>query len=270
MPCRLNYKYAIPFAVLTFLLCRAPNSRADSITECTINKFCYCVNFDLKNSIDNHVAQIRELISHEKRNGKAIGYMSIPLSTGEGSYFAVNARVASEVKKRVEARFGVTAAWLLNPALQEIALPKNATGADYMLMWTRVLEGDDGQGNDFDFVYFVGPSDFARHFSLNNRADMKKLGAYYDTLSKIDPSLKNVDKNAFRNYYALRASVAFSNGSHDEWNIVRAINEKRRHADRKGGVLKQLGLFFDGRAMPPGMFDSPIASGYAQDCKSNQ
>jgi len=44
-----------------------------------------------------------------------------------------------------------------------------------------------------------------------------------------------VNKAGFRRYYGLRASVAFSKGSHDEWNIVRMINQKRREADSNLG-----------------------------------
>jgi len=35
-------------------------------------------------------------------------------------------------------------------------------------------------------------------------------------------------------------------GSHDEWNIVRSINQKRRNADGKSGLSAQLGVMFDG------------------------
>jgi len=37
-----------------------------------------------------------------------------------------------------------------------------------------------------------------------------------------------LSKTGFRNYYALHASVAFSLGSHDEWNISHILNERRR------------------------------------------
>jgi hypothetical protein len=175
--------------------------------------------------------------------------------------------VAAEVKSRVEARLGIRDAWLLNPASSDFSLPPNATSADYMFMWTRILEGDDGLGKDFDFIYFVGPSDFARYFGLNGQADMEKLSEYYDSRAKTDPELSRVDRTLFRNYYALQASGAFSQGSHDEWNIVRAINEKRRHADKKTGVATQLGVFFDGKALSPAMLEISIASGDAEECK---
>jgi len=74
------------------------------------------------------------------------------------------------VKKRVEAKFGAASVWMLNPGEKQWALPDQgsakASGADYILMWTRVLEGATGDGPDFDFVYFTGPDDFHRALKL--------------------------------------------------------------------------------------------------------
>jgi hypothetical protein len=119
-------------------------SRAGDITECTVGQFCYCVNVDLEEPIQQRVAYIRSLLARQRTAGKATGYMSIPLSTLGGSYLPVNAQVAAQVKTAVEARLGIRDAWLLNPASSDFSLPPNATGADYMLMWTRILEGNDG------------------------------------------------------------------------------------------------------------------------------
>ncbi|HML14896.1 MAG TPA: hypothetical protein VK456_16445 [Xanthobacteraceae bacterium] len=247
-----------------FLAAAAP-ARADTTTECTLDKFCYCVDVGLKGVIDSQVAAVRDTLGKQKALGKAIGYMSIPISTIAGSYYGVNVKVGTEVKERVESRFGSNDAWILNPGDVQAALPSSASGADYMLMWTKVLEGRTGLGEDFDFVYFVGPFEFARHFSLDGRADMEKLDAYYDGAVKTDPGLAKIDKKSFREYYALRASVAFSLGSHDEWNIVRAINEARR-SSKDYGLAKQLGVFFDGRPVAPGLFETPIAAGDAGAC----
>jgi hypothetical protein len=237
-------------------------AHADTTTECTLAKFCYCVDVGLKGVIDQQVAAVRELIAKQKAQGKAIGYMSIPISTIAGSYYDVNVKVGTEVKERVESRFGPTDAWILNPADVQAGLPPGASGADYMLMWTKVLEGRSGLGEDFDFVYFVGPSDFARHFSLDGRGDMERLDAYYDGLVKTDPDLGKIDKKSFREYYALRASVAFSLGSHDEWNIVATLNAARR-ASKDYGIARQLGVFFDGRPVAPGLLETQVAAGDA-------
>jgi hypothetical protein len=242
------------------------SARADTATECTLAKFCYCVDVGLKGVIDQQVAAIRETIGKEKAQGKAIGYMSIPISTIAGSYYGVNVKVGAWVREWVEGRLGPNDAWILNPGAVQAGLPQGASGADYMLMWTKVLEGKTGLGEDFDFAYFVGPAEFARYFSLNGRGDMEKLDAYYDAHVNSDPNLGKIDKKSFREYYALRASVAFSFGSHDEWNIVRAINDARR-ASKDYGLARQLGVFFDGRPVAPGLFETPIAPGDAGACE---
>jgi hypothetical protein len=252
-------------ALVAACLASGGAASADTATECTLIKFCYCVDVGLKDVIEQQVAAVREMIGKQKAQGKAIGYMSIPISTVAGSFFGVNVKVGTEVKERVESRFGPNDAWILNPAGTQVALPQGASGADYMLMWTKVLEGRTGLGEDFDFVYFTGPSDFARHFSLDGRADMERLDAYYDGLAKTDPDVAKIDKKSFREYYALRASVAFSFGSHDEWNIVRAINEARR-ASKDYGLARQLGVFFDGRPVAPGLYETQVAAGTAGAC----
>jgi hypothetical protein len=242
-------------------------ARAESVTECTRDGFCYCISSDLRGAIEANLGKIRSQIASEKADGKAVGYLSIPISTVGGSYLGENIKIAAEVKERVEERLGVHSSWLLNTAAKDVSLPGNATGADYMLMWTRVLEGLDGLGG-LDFVYFVGPSEFAQHFGLDGHGDLEKLESYYDSRIKTDEGLRAVDKRSFRDYYGLRASVAFSYGSHDEWNIVGTINQKRREADPKAGIAKQMGVFFDGKPVPPAMFEAPITPGDVGACRN--
>lgn len=95
---------------------------------------------------------------------------------------------------------------------------------------------------------------------------MRILEEYYDEHSRTDPELKKIDKAMFRNYYGLRASVSFSYGSHDEWNIVRSINQKRRDADGKSGLSAQLGVMFGGYPAAPGLFDASVVAGNAHAC----
>ena len=254
-------------ATVTALIMTASPTLAESVTACTLGKVCYCVESGLSGAINEEIGVIWGLIAKQRSQGKAVGYMSVPLSTVEGSYFPLNVKVAARVKERVEERLGVRSAWLLNPGAPNIGLPGGAHGAEYMLMWTRVLEGSDGLAPDFDFVYFVGPGDFAQYLGLDGRGDLEKLEAYYDGLAKTDEGIRAVDKIKFRNYYGLRASVSFSLGSHDEWNIVRAINQRRREAAGPDGIVKQLAVYFDGHAVPPGMFEAPVADGYVGACK---
>jgi hypothetical protein len=238
---------------------------AEKATECTRDGFCYCMTTELRGAIQQNISDIRASISAQRAQGKAIGYLSIPISTVGGSYYGENVKVAAEVKERVEESFGLHDVWLLNTAAKEVSLPPTATGADYMLMWTNVLEGENGLGA-FDFVYFVGPSEFAQHFGLTGKADLEKLEAYYDATIKSDPELKKVDRRAFRDYYGLRASVAFSYGSHDEWDIVRTINQKRV-ADSNYGISRQVGVFFDSKPAAPGLFESSVAPGNSGACR---
>src|SRR6266446_8118855 len=163
---------------------------AATVTACTSINLCYCINADNQDSINANISRVRQMISDQRTQGKAIGYISIPLSTTGGSYFGVNQDIAKEIKDRIERRFGRNSAWMLNPGA-EGNLPAGASGADYMLMWTRILEGRSGLGEDFDFMYFVGPSDIAQFFGLDGNADMEKIDAYFDKRFASDPKLKD-------------------------------------------------------------------------------
>ena len=252
-------------------------ARAAPATECTAANFCYCINTDFRAAIDEKVAYFRAQIAAERAKGKAIGYMSVPLSTAGGSYFGVNREVAQQIKDRVEARFGAASVWVLNPTAKDADLPTlngvRAGQGDYMLMWTRILEGPKTLGEDFDFVYFVGPSDYAGFFGLTGKGDMDKLAAYFDDRLQKDPDLKRavergtVTAAGFRNYYALRAATSFSAGAHDEWNVIRTVNNRRRD-DPKLGVTNQLPLLFDGRAVGSAEAEQPVAAGNVGACKS--
>jgi hypothetical protein len=94
------------------------------------------------------------------------------------------------------------------------------------------LQGPRGNGEDFDFFYFAGPSDFAKSFKLPAVSTLEALDDYFDARVKDDTNFKKavdsgaVTKAGFRNYYGLRAAVSFSLGSHDEWNVARILNER--------------------------------------------
>ena len=255
---------AVVFCALAVLT--GTTVKAESSTQCTSLGFCYCVNADLRPIMERHVADIRKAMRAQRDLGKAIGYLSIPISTIEGSYFGVNIDTANDVIARLEARMGRDLVWTLNPGAKEWSLPGNPTGADYMFMWASVLEGTDSLGSDFDFVYFVGPSDFAAQLKLDGTADMQKLEAYYDKRAATDPGIAKVEKRAFRNFYALRASVAFSLGSHDEWNIAKAINDRRRSKDQSKGIPSQLAILFDGHAVPPPSYEGTVQPGNVGAC----
>jgi hypothetical protein len=260
-------------AVLSFAVFQPQTSVAapGTVTLCTRLDFCYCVNSDYRDAIDANVVRVRGLIASYKAQGKAIGYLSVPLSPAGGGSFAVNAEIAAATASSVTARLGAQSAWILNPGAEGGDRMNGASGADFMYMWTQILEGRNGEGEDFDFFYFAGPSDFASFFKLTGQGDLERLEAWLDTRAAQDPSFKaavdngSITKAGFRNYSGLRASVAFSYGSHDEWNIARAINARRRGA-ADFGIANQLAVFFDGRPVTPGSYDEPTAAGDAGRC----
>jgi hypothetical protein len=258
---------------IVLALCAAPMvcAHADRATECTAINVCYCVEQTLKGAIDTNVSKVRQAIAEQKSAGRAVGYLSIPISTVGGAYFGVNVDVAARTKEAVEKRFGEKSLWILNPGDARFSLPSGANGADYMLQWTRALEGPSGTGDDFDFFYFAGPSDFARALGLTGEGDMEKIDALFDQRYAADEGLRKaveqgrVSKATFRNYYGLKASIAFSYGSHDEWNILRLINVKRL-GGTQFGVASQIASFYDGRATPPSAAEQPVSNGYMGRC----
>ena len=257
-------------AVAAVLVGGSSETRAASVTACTALNICYCINSDNKGAIDANIARIRQMLADARGGGKSIGYMSIPLSPAGGGYFPINRDVALKTKDDIDKRFGAQSVWMLNPGAAG-NLPAGASGADYMYMWTTVLEGPRGMGDDFDFFYFVGPRDFGRFFALSGDADFTKIDAYFDNRVATDPDFKKavdqktITKPGFRNYYGLKASVSFSYGSHDEWNIARLLNERRRGAN-EFGIANQLPVLFDGQAVNPGNYEAPTAGGDVGRC----
>ena len=261
-------KLALAIAVSAVMAAAAAGAQAQKASECTKLEICYCVTAAVKATIDKNVASFREQIATQRQAGKAIGYLSVPLSGIGGGVYHINAEVAASVKSAVEKRFGPDQVWLLNPAVAEANIP-NGTGADYMLMWSSVLEGTDGLGT-IDFAYFVGPLDFARHFGLDGQGDMAKLEQYFDNRAKTDADLqkaiqKGLTRSAFRNFYAFKASTNISRGAHDEWNIVRALNERRR-ANEKFGIGNQIATLFDGHGVSVADFEAATSHGYVGRC----
>jgi hypothetical protein len=244
---------------------------AGLVTACTPLDICYCVNSDYREVIDANVARVRQLIASNRAQGKAIGYLSIPLSPAGGGSFAVNSEIAAKVAQNVTARFGAKSMWLLNPGAEGGDKMNGASGADYMYMWTQIIAGRSGLGEDFDFFYFAGPTDFGKYFALTGQGDLERLETWFDARVAQDPAFKkavgqgDVTKAGFRDYYGLRASVAYSYGSHDEWNIARLINTRRRGA-ADYGIANQLAILFDGQPQSPGAYEIPTAPGDAGRC----
>jgi len=242
-------------------------AHAAKATECAKIGICFCVNDELNPTIGTKVDKLRQVIAEQRKAGKVVGYLSLPLTSGGN--FDVNKEVAGSAKDAIEKRFGADFTYVLNPASLDADLPKGSTGADYMLMFVTLMEGTNGLG-DFDFVYFAGPQDFARYFKFDGNNDMAKLDAYFDDRIKTKPDFEKAVQNgltkaAFRKYYAIRASSSVSRGAHDEWNIIRLVNERRR-ADSKLGIGNQIPVMFDGRGVDPADAEATVSDGYVGKC----
>ncbi|HTP99654.1 MAG TPA: hypothetical protein VMN56_10025 [Casimicrobiaceae bacterium] len=239
---------------------------AAKVTDCAKVGVCYCINDDHKPAIDANVEKFRQLLADQRKAGKAVIYLSVPLTSGGGGNFDVNKEVAASIKAAVEKRFGADYVYAFSPLVD---LPRGAGGAEYMVMWTALLEGQDGLGA-FDAAFFAGPGDFARYFKFDGNNDMGKLDAYFDNRAATNADFaravqNGLTKEAFRKYYALRASTTVSRGAHDEWNIFRLINEKRR-ADGKLGTPAQIPIVFDGQGVAPATAETADSEGYTGKC----
>src|SRR5438132_11138513 len=225
-----NLKSAGFVAVLSLSATIVPSpaaAQAAKGTECSKIGICYCISADLKPVIDAKVALFRQRAAEARKAGKAVGYLSVPLSPTGGGYMKLNFEVAEAAKAAIEKRFGSDFVWVLNPGTADANLPKGS-GADYMLMWTTILEGRDGLGEDFDFVYFAGPQDFASVFELDGSADMARIDQYFDKRLKADLDLEKAvhggrNKYAFRNFFGSKASFAIIRGVHDVYTIIRHV-----------------------------------------------
>ena len=235
--------------------CRAPRVSV----ETTIG-MKYCSDPDFEGVITANVQKIREDIRAARQAGRLVIYASTPISPRGGGVEKVNLEIAASVKTRLAKTFGALA-WVLDPGAYQMASVngKAPGGGEYMVMWTRVLVGDDGKGGDFDMVHFTGPGDMRAFFGCAD--DLTRcMDTWLTTRAATDADLKRVADNAdtrraFLRYYAMRASSAYSAGAHDEWNIFVRVNRKRTLGD-------QVAMFFDGRPLSPGEMEVEITPGY--------
>jgi len=236
--------------------CRAPRVAVDTVIGM---KYCADPAFDAV--VATQVQKIRGDIQAARQAGRLVVYASTPISPRGGGVEKVNVEIAAAMKARLEKAFG-TGVWVLDPGVYQLPSVEGKTpgGGDYMVMWTRVLAGDDGTGRDIDMAHFTGPSDMRGFFGCGGDDLTGCLGQWLVTRAAADADLRRVDGNAdarraFLRYYALRASAAYSAGAHDEWNIVVRVNRKR-------ALGEQIAVFFDGRAVPPGAMETEISPGY--------
>jgi len=236
--------------------CRAPRALVD--TPLGIK---YCADPAFEAVIDAGVRKIRHDVRAERRNGRLVIYMSTPISPRGGGVEKVNLELAAALKARLEKMFGA-GVWVLNPGVYQLSAvgEKTPGGGDYMVMWARVLGGDDGMGRDVDMAHFTGPNDMRAFFGCGPEDLTGCLGRWLTARGAADPDLRRRADNAearreFVRYYALRASAAYSSGARDEWNIFVRINRKR-------ALGEQIAMFFDGRPASPPEMETEIAPGY--------
>src|SRR5262245_22102568 len=82
-------------AVLVMLGATAPARASAPVTACTALGICYCINPDYRSAIDANVTRVRQVLADNKAQGKAIGYLSVPLSAAGGGSFAINSEIAT-------------------------------------------------------------------------------------------------------------------------------------------------------------------------------
>jgi hypothetical protein len=258
------------FMVGSHALADSPN-----VTKKTSLGTCYCMNPAFEQVIEDAISGLRGSLKKQKEAGKFIAYISIPLSNRGGGYVEVNRQVSEFVKKKLEKLFGPRF-YALAPGTVEAKLAnvdgKKAEGGEYMYMWTEVLAGAKGMAEDFDLVYFVGPNDFASFFKVRGSNVLGALEKYMNELARKDSEFKKIIDNEdgrrkFLRYYAFCASGVFSDGAHDEWNIFREANIRRRAL--KDGIGEQLPIYFEGRQVSLSEMESPVSRGYAVDCSKN-
>jgi len=175
-----------------------------------------------------------------------------------------------------------------------------AKDGDYRRMWTKILVEDNKQdewkncGFNFDGFYFLGPSDVISFFVKRKGTTLTSaITDYFSRKLTSDPDFKNSyavqgiiwsdhsDNTHYLNpdedpkkywkkirynflgFYSLKASVNFSLGGHDEWNIWVSLNHKRvaifEKREANGNLIP---AFFDGRQVTPSDFVTKTAPGY--------
>jgi hypothetical protein len=235
--------------------CRAPRVPVDTVLGM---KYCSDPAFD--GVIAAHVQKLRADVRAARAAGRLVIYASTPISPRGGGVEKVNLEIAGSVKVRLDRMFGA-GAWVLDPSAYQMPNvgDKAPGGGEYMVMFTRVLAGDDGAGRDIDMAHFTGPGDMRAFFGCAD--DLTGcLGRWLAARAAADAEVRRVADNrdarrAFVRYYAMRASAAYSAGAHDEWNIFVRVNRKRALGD-------QVAIFFEGRAVSPAAMETEIAPGY--------
>jgi len=102
-----------------------------------------------------------------------------------------------------------------------------------MYMWTQILEA--GRATARISTSSTSPPcglcailRLDRHWEAESHRRLLRQRLASDAGLKDAVEANKIGQGGFRNYYSLRASISFSFGSHDEWNISHLLNERRR------------------------------------------
>lgn len=248
---------AVPSAAVEGAECKAPK-----VVVPTSVGIAYCADPAFDAVVAAQVQKVRADVRAQRQAGKLIVYASTPISPRGGGHVATNLAIAATVKTRLEKEYG-GAVWVLDPGRyqMEAVNGREPGGAEYMVMWTTVLAGEDGTGKDFDMAHFTGPGDMRAFFGCGrddvtgciDRWLMERAAS--DAKLRADVADVAARRQAFVRYYAMRASAAFSSGAHDEWNIFVRINRRRP-------IGEQIAMWFDGRPASPAEMETEISPGY--------
>jgi hypothetical protein len=240
----------------------AAECSAPKVVVVTATAMKYCIDPAFDGLIQDQVRKIRQDIKAQQSAGKLIVYASTPISPRGGGYTATNLDVAAAVKAALEKEYGGSV-WVLDPGRYQLPplAGRSPGGSEYLVMWTAVLAGDDGTGQDFDMVHFTGPSNMRAFFGCGESAIVECIDRYVTKRAATDETFRRdvadqpARRREFLRYYAMRASSAYSPGAHDEWNTFVAINRRRP----LGG---QVAMYFDGRPLSPGEMETVVSPGY--------
>lgn len=219
---------------------------------------------------------------------------------GEGAWilnpanYQMESRAGTGLMNMHAARLGIN----LDELIARDGMP---TGGDYMRMWTQVLVENDqavgratvskelvNTGQYFDAYYFLGPSDVHRFFRSGEETLTASIETYFARRMESDPLFRDVysvdgmqwgqlkglssaqeklrddwrlRRAAFARFYMFRAGVNYSLGSHDEWNIWKLLNARRRKAP-DGGIGEQIAGFFEGAQIACSSTEIGVSPGY--------
>jgi len=268
---------AIATTLLLAVFMMPQTTFADNL-KCTVLDICYCVTPKFEKEITANVKKVREQLKKHREKGEFVAYISIPLTSQGGGDNTLDQEVSESIYNELMKKYG-KGFWALAPGVKGgPRLPDAATDGDWMYMWTQILAGENGLGEDFDAVFFTGPESFLSHMGASGNNVIEQLRKFAKnratqlttTHELMFPKFnkKISQQGAMREFidnYAFRSSVAFSEGCHDEWNIFHAIN-RNRLANKKYGIIKQLPVFFDGKAVAPSAYATPISAGAQNVC----